>query len=179
MSTTHYTSPDGLFQLSLLGKQIGEILAYCTAANGSETGGILVGYYTPSRDCAIVTAVSGPPDDSRSSHTRFNRGTKGLRKWLASLWNAPIRSYYLGEWHYHPFAAPIPSGDDRRQMADISAAPEYHCPEPILLILGGNPQADWLLSIHVFVRSKPTHPIVLQQLAATSIEELPAHHERK
>jgi integrative and conjugative element protein (TIGR02256 family) len=178
MSTPHYTSPDELFKLSIASKQIDEMLIHCIAAKERETGGILVGYYTPTRDCAIVTAISGPPNDSHASRTRFNRGTMGLHKWLTSLWNDPIRSYYLGEWHFHPFAAPTPSGDDCRQMADIAAAPAYHCPEPLLVILGGNPKGTWQLSAQVFVRDTPSQPIVLQQLTATISEELSPSTER-
>ena len=126
------------------------MISYCQAAEGKETGGVLVGYYMPTLDCAVVTEVSGPPADSRASRTRFQRGVRGLKQWLTSLWNRSQRRYYLGEWHFHPYAAPCPSGDDCNQMCKIAASPEYHCPEPLLIIVGGNPGNDWSLSVHVF-----------------------------
>ena len=176
MIEIRYASPDGLFQVSLASDQVAQMLAYCRAAKSNETGGILVGYYTATRDCAIITAISGPTKDSRSSRTRFKRGTQGLGQWLVSLWNEPQRSYYLGEWHFHPYAAPAPSGDDSRQMRDIATSPDYHCPEPLLMILGGNPLDKWQLSAHVFVRNAVAQE--LHQQRTSSLDATPIKQEK-
>ena len=150
MNEVRYASDDGRFRVSLPSEQMTQMLSYCQAARGIETGGVLAGYYTPTYDCAVVTEVSGPPADSHASRTRFQRGVRGLKQWLASLWNRSQRRYYLGEWHFHPYAAPDPSGDDCKQMREIAVTPEYYCPEPLLIIVGGDPVKDWSLSAHIF-----------------------------
>jgi hypothetical protein len=59
----------------------------------------------------------------------------------------------LGEWHFHPYATPSASADDERQMLTIADDPRYHCPEPILLIMGGDPSGAWTMAAYVFTRS--------------------------
>lgn len=179
MSETRYASDDGRFQVSVPSEQMVQMLSYCQVAQGKETGGVLAGYYLPPYDCAVVTEVSGPPADSRASRTRFQRGVRGLKQWLASLWNHSPRRYYLGEWHFHPYAAPHPSGDDCSQMREIAASPEYHCPEPLLMIVGGDPQGEWQLSAHVFVQSETPQSLVLQPIKALSVGVIRTGSERK
>lgn len=179
MSETRYTSDDERFQVSLPSEQITQMLLCCQASNGKETGGVLVGHYTPSHDCAVVTEVSGPPADSRASRIRFQRGVHGLKQWLTSLWKRSQRQYYLGEWHSHPYANPYPSEDDCSQMREIAALPEYHCPEPLLIIIGGDPQGEWQLSAHVFARSGMPQPVVLRATKSQSDEDVCTDQERK
>ncbi len=113
-----------------------------------ETGGILVGYYTDKHDWAIVTDVSGPPADSRRGRVFFNRGVRGLQAFLNRLWRR--KQYYLGEWHYHPLAAPIPSEIDHEQMKSFATNNAMRCPEPVLLLMGGDPNRDWHAAAYVF-----------------------------
>ncbi|XXY45983.1 Mov34/MPN/PAD-1 family protein [Sorangium sp. So ce269] len=145
-----FQSSDGRFTLSLKQRQVNDLLRLSRQAGRRETGGVLVGYYNESLDCAQVTQVSKPPRDSQGSWSRFERGTEGLREWLAKLWGAPKRTYYLGEWHFHPYALPEASAQDRSQMVAISKHPAYSCPEPLLLILGGDPGGDWEARAYVF-----------------------------
>jgi proteasome lid subunit RPN8/RPN11 len=44
---------------------LSQMLELSRSAAPKETGGVLVGYYTEARDCAVVTEVSGAPPDSR------------------------------------------------------------------------------------------------------------------
>lgn len=55
---------------------------------------------------------------------------------LGKRWRASERTFYIGEWHFHPANHVEPSGDDFAQMLAISRAREYDCREPLLLILG-------------------------------------------
>jgi hypothetical protein len=41
---------------------------------------------------------------------------------------------------------------DANQMRSIADAASYHCPEPVLLILGGNPPQQFTLESYVFLR---------------------------
>ena len=95
-----------------------------------------------SRDWAVVTGVSGAPSDSSAGTIWFHRGTAGLQKWLFRLWQGK-HHYYLGEWHFHPNGLAYPSHVDIDQMHTIATAESYRCPEPILLLIGGDPQERW------------------------------------
>lgn len=139
MSGRRFVSQDGRFGLVLSESVVQEVFSLCARAGSKETGGILVGRYSESNNAAIVTKASPPPPDSRSGWNWFTRGVRGLQRWLDSLWREPDRSYYLGEWHFHPGAAPVASDTDARQMEAIAADPKYNCPEPVLLIIGGTP----------------------------------------
>ncbi len=109
----------------------------CVKANRRETGGILVGYYSEDRTSAIVTEATSPPKDSLQGQNWFQRGVAGLKMLLAHRWtNTSRRTYYIGEWHFHPTVEIVPSGDDYKQMRDISISTNYHCSEPIMLIIG-------------------------------------------
>ena len=93
-----------------------------------ETGGILIGKYTNNNTIAEISFICGPPPDSKYGKYSFERGVIGLKEML---------EFYIGEWHTHPKASPIPSGTDLIQMIAISKAAQYNRPEPILIILGG------------------------------------------
>jgi integrative and conjugative element protein (TIGR02256 family) len=149
-------SPDRRFGLLLDEKIVREILSFCAVADGVETGGILLGRYTPDLECAEVTMVTGAPSDSQAGRTWFNRGTAGLQRLVLRLWREK-REYYLGEWHYHPGAAPTPSRTDITQMRKIATDPKRACPEPVLVIVGGDPTGDWVLAAGVYLghRTEP------------------------
>lgn len=75
-----------------------------------ETGGILVGHYTSDKSTAVVTEALPPPKDSMRGRSWFHRGISGLRGLLVKCWNNQVRTYYIGEWHYHPVSILEPSG---------------------------------------------------------------------
>lgn len=148
-----FVTEDRRFALTLGVSPLQRILDLCCESVGMETGGILVGHYSPKHDDAIVTAVSGPPSDSKRRRTAFERGTAGLQAWLNELWSRQHR-YYLGEWHFHPCAAPHPSPDDIQQMRDNAAKENLRCPEPVLLVVGGAPPHEWTASAYVSPRGQ-------------------------
>lgn len=111
---------------------------FCRAAGDIETGGILIGYYSHDLRVAVVCEATPPPSDSARGPTLFRRGVAGLRELLASRWRARRRTYYLGEWHFHPSRWIVPSSVDFSQMLQISRAAAYRCSEPILVIAGAD-----------------------------------------
>jgi len=117
-----------------------------------ETGGIILGRYSDDLKYAEILRVLGPTSDSASGGSWFIRGIRGLNRLLRTLWMLR-KDYYLGEWHYHPNASPKPSLIDIAQMKVIARSESYNCPEPILIIIGGDPQGEWSMSINVFLRS--------------------------
>jgi len=149
MSGLEFWTNDRRFGLRLSKHQVWQILRMCVCANGTEVGGILVGVYTSAHDCAIVKVVSGAPPDSQSGRAWFNRGVHGLQVWLDLQWYRR-RHYYVGEWHFHPHGLPVPSQTDIRQMTSIASSARYRCPEPVLLIIGGDPAAEWSVKAFVF-----------------------------
>lgn len=148
MPDLEFRSADARFRVHVPGATVGRLLYLCRSSGTRETGGILVGGYSATLDCARVRAASGPPRDSVRGPSSFQRGTRGLQSWLERRW-ASRGDHYLGEWHFHPYAQPVPSGTDLQQLGRIARAAEYRCPEPILLIVGGNPTGKWLISAHV------------------------------
>jgi integrative and conjugative element protein (TIGR02256 family) len=125
--------------------------AECAEANGRETGGILIGYYSDDNSTAVITEVTLPPKDSTFGANWFVRGVIGLRTLLFRRWqNASRRTYYLGEWHYHPANHIMPSDDDIKQMKAISDRPEYQCKEPIMLIIGNKINSSKSFRVFVF-----------------------------
>ena len=113
-----------------------KIESECKKAQGRETGGIIIGSYTEDNSTAVVTEVSGPPSDSGRGFSWFWRGIAGLKDLLARRWAWKQRTYYLGEWHYHPALYVEPSSDDLAQMHSISQDSNYHCSKPIMIIVG-------------------------------------------
>lgn len=153
MKSLEFWSGDSRFGLKLSEQSVAELLRLCESASPRETGGILLGHYSTAHDCALVTAVTDAPADSKSGRTWFIRGVRGLQRKLDALWRRQ-RDYYLGEWHFHPGGAPCPSQTDSDQMQEIAEAEQYHCPEPVLLIIGGSPPLEWSARTFVFRREE-------------------------
>jgi len=126
----------------------------CTKAQDRETGGILIGYYTEDESTAIITEASAPPRDSIGGGNWFQRGLAGLKTLLLRRWNQKQRMYYLGEWHYHPTMHIEPSHEDIHQLWEIRASPNYHCQEPIMLIVGQATDGVRPVRLFVFPRGK-------------------------
>ena len=89
--------------VSISGFVMKKLLSECKKSNQYETGGGLWGKYNDARTVAQVIDLSGPPQDSCHGGFLFRRGIAGLQKIVDTLWNASVRKYYLGEWHFHPF----------------------------------------------------------------------------
>lgn len=140
----------GRYGLRISGQIMNKMLCFCKMSAQTETGGILVGYYTRRRDCAIVTDCSGPPADSVCKKTNFHRGIEGLQQWIFRLWALKHRRYYLGEWHFHVLSATTPSQVDIEQIKSTSQKATYRCPEPIMIIIGGDVKKDWSCKSFVY-----------------------------
>lgn len=146
----HFSSDDNRFQLLIDTNNLSRILEICKKSDKLETGGVLLGYYTENCKQAIITRIIDAPKDSFRSKYLFVRGIKDLISILDRMWLK--NNYYLGEWHYHPLSASKPSSDDIDQMTGFANTEKLHCPEPILLIIGGNPEKKWNASAFVFPR---------------------------
>jgi integrative and conjugative element protein (TIGR02256 family) len=161
MTIKHYKDHLDRYTVSLSESTIKSMLSWCKKASGMETGGIILGRYSDDLKRAEISRVLGPASDSSSGRTWFIRGIRGLNRLLRMLWTLR-KDYYLGEWHYHPNASPRPSLIDIAQLKVIARSESYNCPEPILIIIGGDPQGEWAVSINVFLRSG--EPIILIEI---------------
>src|ERR1700733_11630273 len=130
-------STDNRFGIQLEVAHAASLLAECRRAGDQETGGILIGHYSRDHAMAFVTEVTSAPIDSKRGRTWFDRGIRGLKAKLQLSWRK-ANTFYLGEWHFHPGAPPNPSPVDSGQMASIAQSSLYACPEPVLLIVGGD-----------------------------------------
>jgi proteasome lid subunit RPN8/RPN11 len=144
-----WRSEDGRFAARAERATIDGILEDCRSSENRETGGILVGSYTPDHNCAIIAGASATPPDSRSGATWFYRGVHGLRALLRHLWHQPRREYYLGEWHFHPSGPAVLSSQDRQQIRLNARRLSYRCPEPLIMVVGG--EAEGVSSVRLYV----------------------------
>ena len=163
--TEYFGSADRRFALRIPGKLLERVLEHCTEARPQETGGILIGRYSEDQRIAEVTAISGSTSDSRHHRTALVRGVRGLGRWLRWLWDRRAE-YYLGEWHFHPDSAPEPSSVDSATILQIARSENYKCPEPILLVVGGNMSAGWRFHAEVTTRSGQRVPLLRQRRPA-------------
>ena len=136
ITTLEWITPCQSYSLRIAAESYRLIERECSRSGSLETGGILVGHYTNDNSTAVVTEVLPPPCDSSQGTSWFHRGVAGLRGLLASRWKGEIRTFYIGEWHYHPARVVEPSGDDLRQMQAINADARCRCREPVLIIIG-------------------------------------------
>lgn len=146
-------SKDRRFGLSIPNQLVNQMSELCFDSYPVETGGILLGQYNNNLDCAFVTELTGPPKDSKSGRTWFERGIKGLQRKVDLLWRHKSR-FYLGEWHFHPGGTPLPSPTDVDQIQELADSHRYNCPEPLLLIIGGHPPDHYSFGAYVFRRNQ-------------------------
>ena len=132
----HWTTACGGYSVRVTAESFRQMEQECARSGHVETGGVLVGHYTADESTAIITEALQPPRDSARGRSWFHRGVAGLRGLLAKRWENRRRTYYVGEWHYHPASIVEPSGDDLAQMYGINADPRYRCREPIMVIIG-------------------------------------------
>lgn len=136
-----------IYNINLYKEPYKHMLSYCDKANPYETGGILIGNYSSNQTTANILQITAPPKNSKHAKFNFHRGSSGLKKVLDTAWNQG--QYYLGEWHYHPNALAEPSNTDINQMLALSNYRKLKCPEPALIIIGGNSD-NWKITISVF-----------------------------
>lgn len=113
-----------------------DMKSYCNKSYPNETGGVLVGNYSSDQSTANVVKITPPPPNSRGTRYGFKRTNTGVKVFLDSLWEQGL--YYIGEWHYHPSAHAVPSSTDIEQMITLAKDGRLKCPEPILVIIGGD-----------------------------------------
>lgn len=127
----------------------------------NEVGSSLIGTYSRDGRKATVTGIAPLPNDSRATRTSFIRGIDGLSQFFTKVFQRfRGRRHYVGEWHSHPYAAPTASGTDDANQSAIAEDPRVDCTESILLIIGGDMDAETTLQTYIYSRTRGK--IVLQ-----------------
>jgi hypothetical protein len=99
-----------------------KILDECSKFPTVETGGILLGRVSQSRQSFLVTDVMSAPSDSKRMPENFVLGVKGVQEAIAQYMAATSDTLYcLGTWHSH--LRPIgPSAEDYKTATLLAKA---------------------------------------------------------
>ena len=143
------------FRVVLSDEVVKHMFRLCSANRAQETGGILIGSYSPDCTTANVIEATSPPADSKFGRARFHRGIDGLKEVLDSYWNSQPRIHYVGEWHFHTDNIPWPSPQDERQMKEIARDRRYNCRRPLLIIVCPAQEGQWIVRCFVFADDVP------------------------
>src|SRR5207248_1353647 len=82
------------------------------------------------------------------------------------------RVSYLGDWHTHPTAQPIPSFRDLETLGVIAAYSPARCPEPLMAILGKEaPGQHWKIAVSQHVAAGQIRQIAPHLMPEASQEQ--------
>ena len=146
-----FTSSDFIFSVQISVDVVEQMHQECICSAPKETGGVLVGYYSEDLSSAYVIKMLGKSKHSIIDRFSFVRKGRDYLQSLDKLWDQ--KQYYVGEWHYHPYSSSSPSPTDINTLLRLSSSEKLHCPEPILIIIGGQKGA-WDLSVSVFSKGE-------------------------
>jgi integrative and conjugative element protein (TIGR02256 family) len=135
-------------QVNIPQKVIDEMQDECKRANNMETGGALLGYYDGTK--AVVTSITKPDKNQELEPRNFDRPALG-KEFLDEQYENGRR--YIGDWHSHPNNSPNSSLIDNEQMIEFVCNEKLNCPEPILIILGGNNINGFEISAQVYKKN--------------------------
>lgn len=112
-----------------------------------ETGGIMVGFRTPS--ALIVTAATGPGPHAEHAPNSIRFDDNYCAKKAAQLVKYDNLLSYVGDWHTHPFTKLKPSKVDKQSFT-IKAITHYKTSNPLMIITGPEP----LIPLQAFLLNK-------------------------
>ncbi|MEV4409783.1 Mov34/MPN/PAD-1 family protein [Actinoplanes sp. NPDC049598] len=107
--------------------------------DGDETGGILLGHV---HDAVAEIRVAGDPGPGAVRQPDFFLRDLGHAQQLAHDAFTRDGSIWIGEWHTHLAAAPVPSERDLATYARLLADPELGFEAIVSIIAVANPQWD-------------------------------------
>ena len=137
-----------------------KMMEMAQAHSPNEVGTSLVGCYSDNGFEASVLDLAPLSPDSKGSRTSFYRGITGLGKFFTKLRETfSGKRHYVGEWHSHPDAAPLPSQTDDRQQLVIAKDPNTKCPECILILIGHTLSNVDEIGVFVYSRKRGRIPL--------------------
>lgn len=135
-----------LTPVHLMAPVVGQMVSEAVARFPDETGGVMLGWTV--HDATHVRHVVGPGPNARHGPTGFHPDSTWQEQVIADLYqDSGRRLSYLGDWHTHPRGVARPSRLDRATLRTIARHPPARCPQPLMLILGGEPD-EWVFSMY-------------------------------
>ena len=124
-----------------------------TAGDRVETGGVLFGQVDEFLKVIWIDEVSGPPPDSEASPEGFVCGTQGVAAvHQEKLTRTSGSVTFVGMWHTHPKALPIPSHTDQGAMMQLLADKETFQGRSFLMLIVGGTSKHPIISAGMFKR---------------------------
>jgi integrative and conjugative element protein (TIGR02256 family) len=151
-----FSQADGS-RVKLTAEVVARLRAYAQyAPDAPEAGGVLLGRYLLDSCDIVVDDLTEPlPGDSRG-RCFFHRAQAAHQRIIEQAWRASGGTCtYLGEWHTHPEAYPMPSSTDRRDWRRKLRHDQYF-DRLLFLIVGTSAVAGWHGS-----RSQLIQPLLL------------------
>lgn len=100
-----------------------------------ETGGALLGWRED--DQTVVAHVLGPGPNAVHRQHSFEPDGPWQQRQGAHIYRDSGRMVtFLGDWHTHPFGAPMPSSQDSKTATMLADDPRFRTPVPLYAILG-------------------------------------------
>lgn len=120
-----------------------------------ETGGVLFGQRDDACRVVWVDEVIGPPPDSSSAPEGFVCGVEGVADANTEKRHRTRSSVsYIGMWHTHPTAAPLPSATDLIGMHALTNRAGNNPPRALLVIVGRTVSTVPALGTFLFSRQE-------------------------
>ena len=105
---------------------LSKIIECTTKDRNLEAGGILLGRKSAAGDTYSIVDVGQPSELDRRTSISFIRSKVSAKKLVDKAWhNSGGVNNHIGEWHSHTFDYPIPSFQDKRDMARAYNDGEY------------------------------------------------------
>lgn len=171
MLSLHWKSKCGKYNVIVEKQCIDSILKLAQGNNPNEIGSSVVGSYENEGFLATIKDIVPIPKDSVFSRFFFRRGQRGLKEYYKKLYyDSKGCTYYIGEWHSHPYGDPTPSGKDDKTFYGICNNLKINCPECISLIIGNDLINKPQLGLYVYSRTNgkiklfpimPTNPFII------------------
>jgi integrative and conjugative element protein (TIGR02256 family) len=130
---------------------VSEMVAEAERRSPSETGGVLLGYWSAQFDEVVIVEATGPGATAMHAIDRFSPDANFDVEEVARRYRESGRIHtYLGDWHTHPSGSARLSKLDHRTLARIARHQPARTPAPIMAVLAG--QAPWSLAVWQFRR---------------------------
>lgn len=113
--------------------------------HGARTVGILVERGTMQLEMDVMPGACPPHANSRSCRFPSSRGVSARREVLVRLWNRPVSTYFLGEWHVHQRYGAAQRMTDNAAMHSRTRREAFKGEVPVPHICGPGP-TKWLVS---------------------------------
>lgn len=115
-----------------------------------ETGGAFMGYIAENKDVVVTDIIGAGENAEYNKHSFIPDQDYQLKEIERIYLKSSGMKSYLGDWHTHPNHTTDLSLKDKKTLTRVAITPESHNPNPIMVILGGQPR-EWTMNAVQFV----------------------------